>query len=406
MTDPSTTTPPQFPMSRTRPFDPPAGYAALRSQGPISKVTLVNGDTAWAVTSHAEVRRLLADSRLSIDRTSPQFPQVTKYADNNNEAPSNLTPSLLGVDPPEHSALRRPVVAEFTVKRIQQLRPRIQDIVDEHIDAMVAGPQPADLVAALAMPVPSLVICELLGVPYEDHHFFQHHSSGMLNMASDPQQRLGSLMALAGYMDELVSRAEANPGDDLLGRLIVKNRADGSYDHRETCDLARLLLLAGHETTANMISLGTVALLEDPEQLGRLRKDASLWPGAVEELLRYFTIADFVPTRVATDDIEVGANTIRRGEGVILLTASADRDETVFSDPDTLDIDRSARHHVAFGYGVHQCLGQNLARLELEIVYRTLFEQLPDLKLVEHSDNLSYKDDSLVYGLNKVPVTW
>ncbi|MGH8792839.1 MAG: cytochrome P450 [Stackebrandtia sp.] len=389
-------------MTRSRPFDPPDEYARLRAEQPIGKVSLPTGKTAWAVASHAYVRQLFADSRLSSRREHPGFPAVMELSD---ELRQVLVPSILGLDAPEHTAIRRSVITEFTVRRIQALRPAIQRIVDAHVDALLAGERPADLVAALALPVPSLVVCELLGVPYEDHNFFQERSQATLDLTLSAASRIAAVHDLNDFLDVLVSRAESDPGDDLLGRLIVKNRAAGVYDHQETTDLARLLLVAGHETTANMISLGITALLDNPGQLDRLRDDASLWPQAVEELLRYFTIADFVPHRVALKDIEIGGVTIAAGDGVLLLTAAADRDPEAFADPDTLDVDRGARNHVAFGYGVHQCLGQNLARLELEIVYRTLFERIPDLKIVDH-DELSFKDESMIYGMHRLPATW
>ncbi|ADD41539.1 cytochrome P450 [Stackebrandtia nassauensis] len=403
MTDTASTPRNAFPMARSCPYDPPDGYAALRAAPTISQVTLPSGRSAWLVASHADARALLADPRLSISRENPGFPSIVEM----REAPDlKVTPSLIGLDPPEHTALRRPVITEFTVKRIRGMGPGIQRIVDEHIDAMLAAEKPVDLVASLAMPVPSLVICDLLGVPYSDHGFFQERSGAMLNLTLRPEQRHAALSDLSNYMDKLVTRAEAAPGDDLIGRLIVKTRETGEYDHDQTRDLARLLLLAGHETTANMISLGTVALLNNPEQLDELKADSSLWPNAVEELLRYFTIADFVPARTALADIEVGGVTIREGEGVILLTASADRDEAAFEDPDALDIHRAARHHLAFGYGVHQCLGQNLARLELEIVYRTLFDRIPDLRVAVPEEELPFKHDSFIYGMHALPVTW
>ena len=394
--------PPAFPMTRRCPFDIPAEYRRLDDDG-ITRVRLPSGQLAWAVTSHAHARQLLADPRLSSRRSRPGFPRLSALPP---DQAGQFDPSLLGMDPPRHTEIRRPIITEFTVKKVQRMRPRIQSIVDDHITAMLAGPKPADLITDLALPVPSLVICELLGVPYADHGFFQDRSHAFLDTALTAQEHLTALQELTDYLDKLVSRAEDNPGDDLLGRLIVKNRAADNYDHDDTVTLAWLLLLAGHETTANMIGLGTAAVLRDPDQLAELRADPSLWPGAIEEMLRYFTITDFVPSRLAVEDIEIGGLTIRAGEAVVLLTAAADRDPAAFDDPDRLDIHRGSRHHLAFGYGVHQCLGQNLARLELEVVFTTLFDRIPGLRAAGDLDALPAKDKSVIYGLESLPVTW
>ncbi|MGH8793854.1 MAG: cytochrome P450 [Stackebrandtia sp.] len=394
---------PAFPMARTDPLHPPPQYADLRAESPVTRVRLPTGIAAWVVAGYEQVRELLVDPRLSIRRDNPGFPMFAPVPD----VVADLSPSLIGLDAPEHTHLRRRVISEFTVKRIRQMQPRIQRLVDAHVDAMLSGERPVDLVQGLALPVPSLVICELLGVPYDDHDFFQEKSSAFLTVDdASPQDKWAAVLDLAAYMDRLVERAAADPGDDMLGRFIARCREEDDFDPRVAADLGRLLLIAGHETTANMISLGVVALLENPDQLDALRADASLWPQAVEELLRYFTIADYIVSRTALADVEIGGQTIRKGEGVMLLTAAANRDPSAFEGPDALDVRRRARNHVAFGYGIHQCLGQNLARLELEIVYDTLFTRIPGLRLAEPSQSLPYKHQSLVYGLHRLPVTW
>jgi cytochrome P450 len=346
---------------------------------------------------------MLVDPRFSSDRFNPGFPVLFRAA---RPQRTRLGPSLINMDPPEHGPARRRVVGEFTVKRMRDLQPRIQQIVDEHLDAILAGPKPADLVSALALPVPSLVICELLGVPYSDHDFFQKRSSILLNREVDQETRKTAVEELQDYLDRLVTEKEADPGDDLLGRQILKRRETGEGDHDGLVSLAFLLLIAGHETTANMISLGTVALLENPDQLTALKDDPENTLDAVEELLRYFTIADIVTTRVATADVEIAGETIRAGEGVIGLSYSANRDEAAFPDADSLDIERGARHHIAFGFGAHQCLGQNLARMELQIVFDTLFRRVPGLQSAVPVEDLPFKNDANIYGLYELPVTW
>ncbi|MFF1614527.1 cytochrome P450 [Amycolatopsis sp. NPDC058278] len=393
-----------FPLARTCPFAPPPAYEKLREAGPVHRVTLQSGQEAWAVTRLEDVRTVLNDPRFSSDRFNPGFPILTREG---RPQRRRFTASLINMDPPEHGAARREVVGEFTVKRMKALQPRIQQIVDEHIDAMLAGSKPADLVSALSLPVPSLVICEQLGVPYAEHHFFQSRSSTLLNREVTQEARMQAVEEMQNYLDELVTTKEANPTDDLLGRQILKQREEhGDVAHDELVSLAFLLLLAGHETTANMISLGTVALLENPDQLEIIKNDPGKTLDAVEELLRYFTIAEFATSRVATEDVEIGGQLIREGEGVLGLSYSGNRDETAFENADALDLERGARHHVAFGFGPHQCLGQNLARMELQIVFDTLFRRIPDLKLAAPVDQLPFKHDSSIFGLYCLPVTW
>ncbi|RZS39254.1 cytochrome P450 [Herbihabitans rhizosphaerae] len=394
---------PDFPMKRTCPFDPPPGYQELRDQPTASRVTLPTGKQSWVLTKHTEVRSMLADTRFSSDRRLPGFPLLTETSKKFMEA----DPGLIGMDPPDHGPARRAVVGEFTVKRMQALQPRIQEIVDTFIDEMLAGPNPADLVEALALPVPSLVICELLGVPYADHEFFQSRSAKLLNTADGIEPREKAADELEAYLTDLIMAKEPSPSEeDLLGRQIIKQREEGTYDRKALVSLAFLLLLAGHETTANMISLGTIAFLRNPEQLAAVKADPGKTLPAVEELLRYFTIAELAGSRVATEDIEIGGVLIRAGEGVIGLAHAANRDPNAFADPDSLDIDRGARHHVAFGYGPHQCLGQNLARMELQIVFDTLFRRVPTLRVEAEFDELSFKDSTIIFGVRELPVAW
>jgi cytochrome P450 len=228
----------------------------------------------------------------------------------------------------------------------------------------------------------------------------------MIKRTTPVEERLQCVADVRGYLSDLIKTKEAAPTDDLLGRQISKQREDGTEDHEELVALAFLLLLAGHETTANMISLGTLTLIDKPETRAAIVEDPSRTPGAIEELLRYFTIVETATSRVATADIEVGGTLIRKGEGVVAIGSTANRDPSAFPNPDELDIERGARHHVAFGFGPHQCLGQNLARAELQIVFDTLFKRIPDLKLAAPISELPFKDDANIYGLYALPVTW
>ncbi|MFF0300340.1 cytochrome P450 [Streptomyces sp. NPDC004562] len=402
MTDMTETPTVAFPQSRTCPYHPPAAYDPLRDTRPLTRARLYDGRLVWTVTGHGLARTLLADPRLSSDPTRPEFPATTERIAQVRRRRS----ALLGVDDPEHRVQRRMMIPSFTLQRATALRPHIQRIVDERLDAMISGGPPADLVPAFALPVPSMVICALLGVPYEDHDFFEGQSRRLLRgpTAADSMDARARMEA---YFDELIDRKQRQdaPGDGVLDELVHQRLAEGELDREGLIALAIILLVAGHETTANMISLGTFTLLRHPERLAELRADPDLVPAAVEELLRMLSIADGL-LRVAAEDIEVAGETIRAGDGVIFSTSVINRDEAVYADPDTLDLHRPARHHVAFGFGIHQCLGQNLARAEMEIALRTLFGRLPGLRLAVPAEEIPFKPGDTIQGMLELPVTW
>ncbi|MDI5937448.1 cytochrome P450 [Micromonospora harpali] len=396
---------PDFPMPRGYALDPAPAYARLRRERPVTQVALPSGQKAWLVTSYAHVRALVTDPRISSDHTHPNLPMLAPLRPEDIDTPHEPVNTLVGLDPPEHSAPRRSVIAEFTVRRIQEMRPRIQEIVDGCVDELIAAGPGSDLVSTVAVSVPSQVLSELLGVNPPDREFFHVRASKMLGRTTSPQERRTAMMELAIFINGLLIEKDREPTDDLLGRLIVNNRETKVFTHQGLLHMAYLLLVAGNETTANMISLGTTGLLENPHVLAELKADPSLIGRTVEELLRYFTISD-VLVRVAKEDIEIEGATIRANDGVLLCLGSANRDETIFEDPDKLDIHRGTRHHMAFGYGIHQCLGQNLARAELEIVFTTLFARLPNLRLAKPLAELPFKFDSNTYGLHELPVQW
>jgi cytochrome P450 len=393
---------PDFPMARAAgcPFDPPPALQAQQDEGRLVKVRLWDGSTPWLVTRYEDQRALLLDPRVSADITSPGYPL---------QAPSNgkNNISFILMDDPEHARLRRMVTAPFAVKRVQALRPGVQKIVDDLIDDLLAVGGPVDLVQAFALPVPSLVICQLLGVPYADHDFFQENSKTLITRDAAMEDRMAAHGKLIGYLDELMGRKMTDPGDDLLSGLVERVAA-GDLTRQDAAQMGVLLLLAGHETTANMIALGTLALLEHPDQFALLRDtdDPKLVASAVEELLRYLNIVHGGRRRAALADIEIAGQVIRAGEGVIMPNDIANRDPEAFPDPDRLDITRDARRHVAFGFGVHQCLGQPLARMELQVVYSTLYRRIPTLRLAAEVDSLPFKHDGSVYGVYELPVTW
>ncbi|HZR51953.1 MAG TPA: cytochrome P450 [Streptosporangiaceae bacterium] len=397
---------PFYPMTRAAscPLDPPPVLGDLQAKAPFVRIRLWDGSTAWLVTRHAEQRALLADPRVSADPYRPGYPfQSQGLRDITDES---LT--FLNMDDPEHARLRRTVAGTFTVRRIERSRPAVREIVDDLISDLLAGPRPADLVSRFALPVPSLVICHLLGVPYADHEFLQRVGATVISRETATTAMKDTMAEVSAYLEQMISRKLAAPADDLLSRLASEQIQTGQMTMQELVKLTHLLLLAGHETTANMITLGTLALLRDPTQLTQLRNadDPKLVAAAVEELLRYLSIVHTGLRRLALDDIEIAGQVIRAGEGLVIPIETANRDETVFPRAGMLDIHRDARQHIAFGFGVHQCVGQHLARMELQVSYAALHRRIPTLALAVDPGDLRYKQDGLIYGVHELPVTW
>ncbi|MFJ8640282.1 cytochrome P450 [Streptomyces sp. NPDC093610] len=393
---------PAFPSDRTCPYRLPDEYNDLRTrEGSLQRVTLYDGRQAWLVTGYDTARKLLADPRLSSDRRHVDFPATSGRV----ESFRDRRPAFIGLDPPEHGPKRRMTISEFTVRRIKGMRADVEQIVHGFLDRMIDSGPPADLVSQFSLPVPSMVICQLLGVPYADHDFFQDASQRLIQ-SPDVAGARTARDDLEGYLGGLADTLRGKPGPGLLSTLVTEQWEKGTIDRDELVSTAILLLVAGHETTASMTSLSVITLLEHPEQYAALRADPSLVPGAVEELLRLLAIADIAGGRFATADIEIDGRCIRAGEGVIVTNSIANRDSSVFADPDVFDVRREARHHLSFGYGVHQCLGQNLARLELEVVLTALLERLPDLRLAVPVDRLDLRPGTTIQGVNELPVTW
>ncbi|MGG2461629.1 cytochrome P450 [Streptomyces sp. RGM 3693] len=403
MTTAERTAPPKpltVPASRAPgcPFDPaPAITDAARAE-PVTRATLWDGSPCWLVTGHQNVRAVLGDPRFSADAHRPGFPFLT--AGNREALGTNRT--FLRMDDPEHARLRRMLTAEFVVKKVEAMRPEVQRLADDLLDQMTAGRTSGDLVTDFALPLPSLVICLLLGVPYEDHEFFQERSRILLTLRSTPEETRAAQDELLEYLVRLARAKREKPDDAIVSRLAAR----GELDDTEIATMGRLLLVAGHETTANMTALSTLALLRNPDQLARLRAEPALIKGAVEELLRYLTIVHNGAPRVATEDVVVGGRTIRAGEGVLCMLNSANRDAEVFPDGDALDVARDARRHVAFGFGVHQCLGQPLARVELQIAVETLIRRLPTLRLAVPYEEIPFRGDMAIYGVHSLPIAW
>lgn len=393
-----------FPMPRKCPFSPPAEYRELRKNNSVSKVRLMlSGKEVWIVTRQDQVRHVLTSPAMSSNVKLPGYPLQFPVPD---EVLQHMELPVVAMDPPDHTVRRRALIPELTAKRMQALRPRIQEVVDEHISAMLAQGGPVDLVEALAIPVPSLIFCELMGVPIDETATFRAFAETTVKSDVTPEEVGAATQAMDEYLAVLVEQKEKDATDDLLGRIIARNATEGTLERKDIVALARMLLFGGFDTITNMITLGTAVLLQHPDQLADLRRDPSLLPKAIEELLRYLSIADSATARVATEDIEIDGVLIRAGEGIIALNGSANRDETVFVDPDTLDIRREITLHSAFGHGIHQCPGANLVRVELEIVFRTLFSRIPELRFAVPENELEFKSFTLIHGMKSLPVTW
>ena len=397
---------PEYPMERDPrcPFAPPPQMLRMNEVKPLSRVRIWDGSTPWLVTGHAVARELFADSRVSVDDRKEGFPHWNEHM----LATVHKRPrSVFTSDAEEHTRFRRMLSKPFTFKRVEGLRPAIQQVTDECIDEILAGPQPADIVTKLALPVPTRVISEMLGVPYEDHEFFQHHANvGLARYATAEDGQKGA-MSLAGYLIDLIKKKMENPAEDAVSDLAERVNA-GEISIKEAAQLGTGLLIAGHETTANMIGIGVLALLENPEQAAALRDtdDPKFIANAVEELMRYLSIIQNGQRRIAVEDIEIAGETIRAGEGIILDLAPANWDARVYPEPDKLDLSRDASGQLGFGYGRHQCVGQQLARAELQIVFHTLLRRIPTLRLAVPIEEVPFKHDRLAYGVYELPVAW
>lgn len=379
-----------------RPFDPPESLAELREQSPLSRLDYPDGHQGWLAAGHALVREVLADQRFSARPELRHMP-VPGAPGSDRPAPPGM---FSGMDAPEHTRYRRLLTGQFTVRRMRRLTDRVRQITDEHLDAMAEHGGPADLVTALAHPVPAQVICELLGVPYADRARFQTDALALFRLDNSPEQMAAAYGAVHGFIQDLVAAKRAAHTDDLLSGLTESDLTD-----EELVNIGFTLLGAGLDTTANMLALGVFALLGHPGQLAALRADPGIADRAVEELLRYLSVIPFT-VRTALEDVELGGEVIKAGETVTVSVPAANRDPAHFADPDTLDLLRKTGGHVAFGHGVHQCLGQQLARVELQVALPALVTRFPSLRLAVPADEVAMRTDMLIYGVHRLPVVW
>jgi len=382
------------------PGQPVPEIGTISGGRPVFRAELPDGRIAWLVSGYESVRQMVIDQRFSRalavapGRAQPGFEM-------------SAAGSISGTDPPEHTRLRKLVASAFTVRRVEALRPRVASIVSQLIDAMAERPQPADLVASFSLPLPAQVICEMLGVPAADTSQFHAWSDAIIgDWQRDADEIMTAVTELYGYFGTLIEIKRAQPADDLMSALIAaRDDADRLSEHELTA-MCCALLIAGHETTANHINLSLLLLLDHPGQVATLRADPGLIPGAVEELLRCTRLGGLPPARATTEDVRLGGVTIPAGELVIPLYSTANRDRSVFINPDRLDITRDAAGHLAFGAGVHHCLGAQLARLELQEAFRGLIGRLPGLRLAVPASDLEFKPGMAIHSLRELPVRW
>lgn len=395
-----------FPWPRP-PIDPPAEYQWLRENAPISRVDLIGGEKAWLITRYDDVRSILSDPRVSADSRNPGYPRFGAPQEPENQR------LFLRMDGAEHEIFRNLLSKNFTLTAMKKIRPALQELVDTTIDEMLAQPEGrTDFVKSLALPIPSTVLSWILGVHAEDRAFFDKAADEalMANDLTNPDamgRAIAAMNDLRGYIRKIANERAAldDPGDDIIGQLVAAERA-GTITMMDIENSGFLLIIAGHDTTTNMTALGMYTLLQHPEQWAQMQENPTLVRNAVEELLRYLTVVHLVILRSSAEDIEIGGVTIPAGEAIIPLNLSANRDDAHFPGAEALDIHRKARDHFAFGYGVHQCIGQALARLELQIIFETLARRVPTLKLAVEPEELQFKMWSGINGVFSLPVTW
>jgi cytochrome P450 len=385
-------------------FDPTAELREIRETLGVRTAKNAFGMDVFLVTRHEDIKAVLSDHERFSNSRPPGFVMPGAPDVSEAELASARAGNLLSLDPPEHQRIRRMLTAEFTIRRMRLLQPRIVEIVDAQLDAMEKAGPPADLVESFALPIPSLVICELLGVPYEDREDFQRRSARQLDFAVPITERLELSRRSREYMGSLVQRARRQPGNDILGMLVSEHGAELTDD--ELIGIASLLLLAGHETTSNMLGLGTLALLRHPDQLAAVRDDPDAIGPAVEELLRWLSIVHSAIPRITTTDVEIAGVKIPAGQLVFVSLPSGNRDPDFLDSPEALDIGRGAPGHLAFGHGVHHCLGAPLARMEMRIAFPALLRRFPNLALANDFDDVQFRSFHFIYGLKALEVSW
>ncbi|KOU21292.1 cytochrome P450 [Streptomyces sp. WM6372] len=378
------------------PFAPPAELTEVREERPVRRMVYPDGHHGWLATGYGPVRAVLADPRFSSRYELMHFPFP---GGPEGALPPAPVGDMTGMDAPDQTRYRRLLAGKFTARRMRLLTERIERITAEHLDAMERRGAGADLVQAFAQPIPALVICELLGVPYADRKTFHDFTVALMSMEASIEERFAAMTGLQEYMTRLVRTKRAAPTDDLLGDLT-----ESDLTEEELAGLGGFLLGAGLDTTANMLAHGTFALLSHPDQLAALRADPGLADSAVEELMRFLSVAHTM-VRVALEDVELEDQVIKAGESVTLSVEAANRDPLRFADPDTLDVRRKAAGQLGFGHGIHQCLGAQLARVEMRVALPALLARFPRLRLAVPAEDVPLRTGMNIYGVHRLPVT-
>ncbi len=387
------------------PFDPDKEFTRLRAEEPISRIPLNGGDTAWLITRFADAREVLSDDRFSSELTPMGIvlpePENRTLAE---ELTSRQPGAFIEYDPPEHTRLRQLVNGEFSAQRMRALQPRVEQLVEEALDAMEAAGPPVDLVQMFALPIPTAIIGEMIGMPSEMMFDFPGLSQIMTDVMAPVEKLIPARDEMRAQMADLVARQRHDPGDNMLGR-IIRQHGD-AVDDAELAGIALLFLIAGHETTANMLGIGTAALLHNPDQLALVRDNPDLVENAVDEIVRYVSIPNHGEIRTAMDDVTIGGTLIEKGDQVLISLPSANRDEARFVDPDRLDVTRPPRTHLAYGHGIHYCVGRPLARLEMHVAFPALLRRFPTLRLAIPFEEVAFRWSNVTYGVHSLPVAW
>lgn len=400
------TQPAPLPLESEHPLHPPGRLAELTHQFGVAPLLYPSGEMGWLVTRHADVRAVLADPGTFSSENRWRFFDPTRPVPPDDPGRTSPAGMFISDDPPAHGFYRGKLARHFTRRRMKDLEPRIHEIVDRQLDQMARAGQPADVVQAFALPVPTLVICELLGVPYADRSVFQQAAATLFSLVSDPEDVRAASSALRDFMRALLRDKRRNMDGALLSELIADDRGDRPLTEDEAVNVGLLLLVAGHESTVNTLALGILALLREPEQLRRLRADLSLMDTAVEEILRFLPVTRIGLVRIATRNTVLGGQQITAGQPVIASIVAANRDPRAFGDPDRLDITRAGPQHTAFGHGVHLCIGHQLARIQLRTAFRGFFERFPGAELAVPLERVRFRTDREIYGVHNLPVTW